>query len=503
MQVGIVSKIDCAEFGVTELILNNGMRICYKCTDFPEDQVLFSGFAYGGLSELSKSDYLSCSIGSVLAGEIGVFGYKPAFLMEMLDGKKAEVGTEVLAYMRTFSGDCSSSDLETALELVNRLFLKSIIPGDDEINVAMQTIKEKIRAQEREPFTAFSERINQINYGKSYFFKPIRIKDIQKMNPKRSCQYFDSCFKDPSTFTVVIVGNIKAELVLPLILQYLGDIPKPLKPVMHFNREELKALPFMFSKKRVREVVHSQKLEAQCSVQITFPIELKAPNVMEDIQFVGFIRNLLETRIIRILHINHPEIYSVSVSAFLGFAKPSRTDDLHGDIAIKLSCAPDSSPKLVDLSLDEILHLQKEGPSDEDVSTMLESEESIHQKALQENEYWLEHIMRGYLSRSYAGDLNASLKAQDECRSTVRSSLTRMKMQEKLQRILPSPCTKQYTVVVLMPKISVIQRLKSFLFDAINRSSMAEKVMMAISTAVVLVPAVVWFQFSRKTRNIA
>lgn len=88
--------------------------------------MLFSGFAYGGLSELPERDYLSCSMGSALAGQIGVFGYKPEFLMEMLAGKKAEVGTEVLAYMRTFSGNSSSSDLETALEVCFKLKLYCI-----------------------------------------------------------------------------------------------------------------------------------------------------------------------------------------------------------------------------------------------------------------------------------------------------------------------------------------------------------------------------------------
>ena len=56
-------------------------------------------------------------MGSTIAGEIGVFGYKPSVLMDMLAGKRAEVGTKVGAYMRTFSGDCSPSDLETALQV--------------------------------------------------------------------------------------------------------------------------------------------------------------------------------------------------------------------------------------------------------------------------------------------------------------------------------------------------------------------------------------------------
>ena len=56
-------------------------------------------------------------MGPTIAGEIGVFGYRPSVLMDMLAGKRADVGTKLGAYMRTFSGDCSPSDLETALQV--------------------------------------------------------------------------------------------------------------------------------------------------------------------------------------------------------------------------------------------------------------------------------------------------------------------------------------------------------------------------------------------------
>lgn len=56
-------------------------------------------------------------MGPTIAGEIGVFGHRPSVLTDMLAGKRAEVGTSLGAYMRSFSGDCSPSDLETALQV--------------------------------------------------------------------------------------------------------------------------------------------------------------------------------------------------------------------------------------------------------------------------------------------------------------------------------------------------------------------------------------------------
>ncbi|GMQ03005.1 hypothetical protein CsSME_00048985 [Camellia sinensis var. sinensis] len=84
----IVQQFEYSNIGATELILSNGMRVCYKYTDFFDDQVLFTGFSYGGLSELPENEYFSCSMGSTIAGEIGVFGYRPSVLMDMLSWNK-------------------------------------------------------------------------------------------------------------------------------------------------------------------------------------------------------------------------------------------------------------------------------------------------------------------------------------------------------------------------------------------------------------------------------
>lgn len=86
-------------------------------------QVLISGYAYGGLSEVQESEFLSCSMASTIANDIGVFGHKPSVLSDMLAGKRVEGVTKVGAYMRTFSGDCSPSDLETALQVTSHFHI--------------------------------------------------------------------------------------------------------------------------------------------------------------------------------------------------------------------------------------------------------------------------------------------------------------------------------------------------------------------------------------------
>ncbi|KAK6147771.1 hypothetical protein DH2020_018683 [Rehmannia glutinosa] len=501
----VVQQHEYSSIGATELMLSNGMRVCYKCTDFFDDQVLFTGFSYGGLSELQEYEYFSCSMGPTIAGEIGVFGHRPSVLTDMLAGKRAEVGTSLGAYMRSFSGDCSPSDLETALQvlyeeshvdcipkdekksvifttyflaivisgdtnldssasrnlihLVYQLFVTNLEPGEDDVKIVMQMAEESVRAQERDPYTAFANR-------------PIKIGEIRKVDPFRACEYFNNCFKDPSTFTVVIVGNIDPATACPLILQYLGGIPRPPKPILNFKRDELKGLPFTFPSTVIREVVWSPMVQAQCSVQLCFPVELKNENMMEDVHLTGLMSKLLETKILQVLRFKHGQIYSAGVSVFLGGNKPSRVGQ---------SC------------LDEILHLQEEGPTDADVSAILEIEQRAYENGLQENYHWLERILRSYQSRIYSGDVGASFKIQDEGRTRVRNSLTPVTAQSALQRIIPFPCKKQYTVVILMPQSSHLKKLKSFI------SSRDAKILVGVAGSAVL--ALSLWRYSRRAAN--
>ena len=50
--------------------LPNGMKVCYKQTNFLDDQVLVSGFASGGLSEVPEADFNSASCAMLLVNEV-------------------------------------------------------------------------------------------------------------------------------------------------------------------------------------------------------------------------------------------------------------------------------------------------------------------------------------------------------------------------------------------------------------------------------------------------
>lgn len=44
-------------------------------------------------------------------------------------------------------------------------------PREEDVKIVMQMTEEFVRAQERDPCTAFANRVKELNYGKSYFFR--------------------------------------------------------------------------------------------------------------------------------------------------------------------------------------------------------------------------------------------------------------------------------------------------------------------------------------------
>lgn len=49
--------------------------------------------------------------------------------------------------------------------------MTNLKPGEEDVKIVMQMAEESVRAQERDPYTAFTNRVREINYGNSYFFR--------------------------------------------------------------------------------------------------------------------------------------------------------------------------------------------------------------------------------------------------------------------------------------------------------------------------------------------
>jgi predicted Zn-dependent peptidase len=73
---------------ITEMRLQNGLRVCHKFSDLKEDEVLISGFAFGGLSEVPQDLFITASLTTAIASQLGALGFKPSVLQDVLAGER-------------------------------------------------------------------------------------------------------------------------------------------------------------------------------------------------------------------------------------------------------------------------------------------------------------------------------------------------------------------------------------------------------------------------------
>eukprot|EP00899_Mesostigma_viride_P018829 jgi/Mesvir1/26948/Mv20668-RA.1 len=454
----IVKKRKVDQIDAVELVLSNGMRVCYKKTDFLDDQLLMRGFAYGGLSELPEEEFRSAAMAASIAGEMGIFGFKPAVLSEMLAGKRVAVAPSISAYRRGFNGDCSPDDLETSLQLLYQLFHHETRPVEQELKVVMRMTREAIVAQNRDPLKVYGDRVRFLNYGNCYFYKPVTLEEFDRIDPHYSCQYFNNCFRNPAEFTVVLVGTIHEDELLALLEKFVAGIPpvgEDFPPPK--SKETLKPLPFQFPDGILVEDVKLPMIEEMCATQITFPIVIKTENAVEEAYRARTMTRVVETKLMQMLRFKYGEVYSVSVTQFYGGAAP--TKDVRGDLAVNFSCDPASAPKLIDLTLEELSRLQEEGPTKEDVETAVELEKRAYEMGMQENSFWVDRIIDGYISRTFKGDIGESCAVREATRLKVLSEMSPETIRATLRRVLPYPCTEHYTAITLLPKVPVWRQL--------------------------------------------
>lgn len=56
-------------------------------------------------------------------------------------------------------------------QLVYQLFTTTVEPGEEDVKVVMQMAEEVVHAQERDPYTAFANRVRELNYGDACYFR--------------------------------------------------------------------------------------------------------------------------------------------------------------------------------------------------------------------------------------------------------------------------------------------------------------------------------------------
>jgi zinc protease len=385
----VVARSTIAELDVTEWRLSNGVRVVLKPTDFKNDEVLLSGFSWGGTSLVSDADWASAEFASAVLSAGGLGRFDSVELEKVLAGTVASASVGLGETEETAGGRASPEDLRTMFEL---LYLSFTAPRKDEaaFGAWLQRTRAWIENRRARPETVFSDRLSEVLSQSHPRRRPISEELLDAVDLDRALAIHRERFADVSDFTFVLVGNFDPAAIEPLVTTYLGGLPAG-------GRSETWRDVGVRTPAGVHEFDVRAGLEPKSQVRITFTGD--AVWSRETRHDIASLAAALRIRLREVLREDMGGTYGVGVSGSIG-----RRPREEYALSISFGCAPERVDSLVAAALAELAAFQASGPSPEVAAKVREGQTRQYETDLRENGFW-----RSALASYYREELDPRL----------------------------------------------------------------------------------------------
>jgi len=196
----VVSETTREDVGLTEWVLENGVRVLLKPTDFKDDEIVFNAWSWGGYSLSDLENHVSASNADLVVSQGGIGEFSIIDLQKQLAGKAVGVQSSVGAYTEGLSGGASPQDLETMFQLI---YLQFTAPRRDE--VAFQAFQNRVEAflanLDANPQAAFQDTVSLTMAQHHPRVRPISQEWLADMDMDAALSFYRDRFEDASDFT--------------------------------------------------------------------------------------------------------------------------------------------------------------------------------------------------------------------------------------------------------------------------------------------------------------
>ncbi len=226
----IVETISNDKMETKTLVLENGIRVIYKKTNFKNDEIVFRAYQWGGLSNLSTDNVVvSRYIG--LIGSMGVAAHRAADMPRLLAGVNAYMLMNVQASHFSMSGGSSANDLEKFIQLLY-LRLTQINFNEEDFNAVRSNQLSQMAGISKNPVFRFRDSVYRFRYHFSEKLPGIPVpQDSSKVTLASVKSLYDQLSANWNGLTLYFVGNIDEEKLQALVKQYIAGIPTKSTPV--------------------------------------------------------------------------------------------------------------------------------------------------------------------------------------------------------------------------------------------------------------------------------
>ena len=376
----ISSEKENKELGYTELVLDNGVKVILKPTDFKNDQVMMNASRFGGQSLYELKDNLNASLATSLVGQMGISSFTPVDLRKMLAGKSVNVGPRMGAISEGFGGQCGSADIETMLQLTYLYFTQP--RKDTELfNSFINKQQSLYQNMMSNPQAVYQDSLQKILYNNNPRGPRLpKAEDFAKINLDRSLEIYKERFGNANGFTFLFTGSFELTKVKQLITTYLGSLPSS-TATSSFKDIGVRPVKGVI-KKEVRKGT-----EPKSYVTIIFTGE--APYSDEAQLKLQVLTEVINIKLLENLREDLSGIYGGGMHGSLG-KNPYNSYS----ISVSFPCGPENVDKLIKATWDEIQKIKTKGPAESDLNKVKETSIKQYFENVKDNSYWLAKLQQ-------------------------------------------------------------------------------------------------------------
>lgn len=383
----------------TEYIeLENGVEVYLKKTDFKNDEILVRAVSPGGSSLYSDEDYFDASNASSIVREAGLATFSPIQIDKMMSGKTVRVSPYIGSYSEGFNGNASPDDIEILFQMVYQYFYNPRI--DQESFTSFKTKQKGIyKNLMSNPDYFFSDKVSKLKYNNNPRVGFPTADKWESIDYEKAMKFYNERFADASDFTFFIVGNYDETTIKNYIQTYLGNLP-------NISREETwKDVGIQAVKGGVKDKIKNG-LAPKTNVHMYWhgDFDYNKDNNYIMTSTLAYLRIKLREK----LREDLGGVYGVRVSG--GGTKKPR--EQYG-ITVSFNADPPMADKLMVAAKEVLALAASEGPSEEDMVKVKETQKQSRIKGMEQNRFWSSMISSSHENdRDFSGIPMEAFQAQ-------------------------------------------------------------------------------------------
>ena len=376
----VISEKKIPEVDAVEWTLSNGSKVVLKQTDFKDDEILFTGFSWGGSSLYPLTDNISASFAATIMDMSGIADYKMTTLQKMLAGKEVSVTPTIKMLTQGLEGSSNVSDVETLFQLINLYFTH---PRFDETAFSsyITRMRSELDNKDVSPESAFADTFRFVTSNYHPRMKPLSKEMLDEAKFSRIEQIGKERFANPGAFTYFFVGKIDTANIKPHIEKYLASLPAA-KNTEHWVDLGIRK-PTGVIEKVVNKGTESKSIQY-------FLFHGKLNYTTKDIIELDALSKILTTRLLESIREDKSSVYYIGAQP--GYNKLPVTDY---EMTIYYGTSPEKLNELKESVFSTIRDLIEKGPTQDEVDKAREKIKREHETNLRENSYW-EGVLKTY-----------------------------------------------------------------------------------------------------------